>query len=186
MPDTVELTDSDAFDRILSAFAGRGWHDDGDTTRAVVAAALGAKVNVTTLGSAVPRAFLVNNGISRTEALRAITEALRGVDSVIRTGSVAPVTNISVTNLGNFAGNVGGGSVSEVRQAQQLVGDAAVEALVAQFAERAKVKQIRQAQIPDEEKRKRLGQFLRSLGGKALDVSEDVAAKVITGLLTGK
>jgi hypothetical protein len=190
MPNPKSIGENAAYDRLVSAFAARSWHDDGDAARAVIAAGLAGSTDIASLAAALPGPFLVNNGISRDEAAGAIATALRGALVIVPAGQPGMhVTNIKVTNTvrnsGNFAGTVGGGTVSQVRQAQQVVGDEAARALISQYASNPAVREIIGSSTPVKEKRGQLRALLTAAGSKGLDVGEDVLAKVITGLLKG-
>ena len=190
MPNPESIGELAAYDRLVSAFAARGWHDDGDAARAVVAAGLAGSTDITLLAAVLPGPFLVNNGISRDDATGAIASALRGVRVIVPSSHPGThVTNIKVTNTvrnsGNFAGTVGGGTVSQVRQGQQVVGDEPARALISQYASNPRVREIAASCVPVKEKKGQLRALLTAGGSKALDVGEDVVAKVITGLLKG-
>jgi hypothetical protein len=140
------------------------------------------------LAAAVPGAFLVNNGAERSDVRAAITSALRGVKTVAAAADRGsqPVTERTTTNQtininssGPWIGNVGGGGdIAESKQAQQVIGDAAIQGLVARFSDQPEVRQIIQAG-PPAERHPRLMAFLRSAGG----VAEDLTAKVATELI---
>lgn len=184
------IGESAAYDRLVSAFAARGWRDDGDAARAVIAAGVAGNTDVDSLAAVLPGPFLVNNGISRDDATGAIATALRGVQMIVPASRPGMnVTNIKVTNTvrnsGNFAGTVGGGTVSRVRQEQRVIGDEPARALISQYAPNPRAREIIGASIPVKEKRGQLRALLIAGGSKALDVGEDVLAKVITGLLKG-
>jgi hypothetical protein len=140
------------------------------------------------LAAAVPGAFLVNNGARREDVRAAITAVLKGMDvEAISAGTSQPVvlkatTNqrINITASGPWIGNVGGsGNITDVTQGhQQLIGDAAIDALAARFRGEADVRQILEtSQAAD--RHPRLTTWLRTIGG----VAEDVAAKVATELI---
>jgi len=141
------------------------------------------------LAGVVSGAFLVNNDVQREHVRAAITSVLGGMqvqalaaDSTSQPVIVKATTNqrINITSSGPWIGNVGGGGdITDAKQAQQqVIGDAAIEALAARFSGRPDVQEIIQ-DTPSAERHPRLTTWLRTIGG----VAEDLAAKVATELI---
>jgi hypothetical protein len=147
------------------------------------------------LAGAIPGHFLRNNAVTRQETKAAIAAALHGVEIVsnpdVAQASPQIVVNttnqrISIKTSAPWTGNVGSsGDISRVTQSQQqLAGDAAIQALVAQYSGRPEVGEIIVATTPTNRQRK-LTAWLKAAGGVAEDVASKVAAELIKSRLGG-
>lgn len=176
-----DLTRAQIHDRILSEFSRRGWREDGEAAAIVSSLERVPGSAPKTLAASVPKSFLLNNAVARTELERAIAAALAGVRLLPRLaeGSASSPTSISIQNSGTFAGVVGGGAVGGILQAPVSPDQAAQ--LTERYRAEPRVAEIVNSSFPAEVRRQRIQSFLQAGLGIATDVAAKVAANLIRG-----
>jgi hypothetical protein len=152
-----EIDVNQAIDRLITTFDARAWRDDGNTARSVArAAAASGGVDAAALAGVVGSVFLTANRVGRSDVQRAIAVALRGVIVVESAAKTAETNSVNIGVGSTFIGNVGsGGTVAggvHVQQ-QQALGDEAIRALAAKYADRPDVREIVTSALPQEEKK---------------------------------
>lgn len=184
---TQEISESQAIDRLLSAFTARGWHDHGNVARALVEAVtrLENADEVRRMAALIPTHFLRNNGINRETVSATVVLALKGfaVDHPDQAKhgdpgvTIRTTQNITINNSAPWIGNVGvGGDIVSAHQYQQQIVN--VDALAGRYAGHPDVQEILHSDAATD-RQSRLADWLRKAGGVAAELAPKVAAALI-------
>ncbi len=183
MPGNTELTSYQTLDRLLTRFTKLGWHDDGETRRALSTTyGNGGVIDASTLADKFAPTFLVNNDISREQlvaAIRAVVTSVIIVDPVLDAPVVSNQT-VTINNQGTWTGDVAGGDLTK-KQTIKVMGDEAARLMAGDYQNDPAVREIVDSTVitPDE-KRSKLQALLVGARGYTIDL----AATVITNLIT--